>query len=87
MSELDASFKPIITDSATIYDEQLALPADCTITPCNPGSSCGSDKKCYQPSFRNLRLGFTVGERVTSSLSTARGQLIEIKDRATTWLP
>jgi len=87
MSELDASFKPVITDSATIYDEQLASPADCTITPCNTGSSCGSDKKCYQPSFRNLRLGFTVGERVTSSLSTARGQLIEIKDRATTWLP
>ena len=87
MSVLDSTFKPIVSDTATIYDEQLALPADCSVTPCGSGSSCGTDKKCYRPSFRNLRVGFTVGERVTSSTATARGQLIEIKDRATTWLP
>ena len=87
MSELDATFKPIIADTASIYDEQLATPADCSVTACGTGNTCGSDKKCYRPAFRNLRLGFTIGERVTSSTSTARGQLIEIKDRATTWLP
>jgi hypothetical protein len=42
---------------------------------------------CYRPSFRNLRLGFTTSERPTTNNLTARGQLIEITDRATTWLP
>jgi hypothetical protein len=85
MSLLDASFKPIITDSATIYDEQMPT-SDCPTTPCGSGQACGSDNKCYRPSFRNLRLGFTIGERATSSTNTSRGQLIEIKDQATTWL-
>ena len=87
MSELDAADKAFLIDNATIYDEQLASPTDCTVTPCGTSSSCGSDKKCYRPAFRNLRLGFTTAERPTTSTATARGQLIEIKDRTTTWLP
>ncbi len=86
MSELDAADKPFLTDSATIYDEQMAA---CAVSAprCPTGQSCGSDDMCYRPSFRNLRLGFTTAERPTTTLNTARGQLIEITDRATTWLP
>jgi hypothetical protein len=42
---------------------------------------------CYKPSYRNLRLGFTVSERPTTNTTTARGQLVEISNRSTTWLP
>ncbi len=87
MSVLDATFKPILSDSATIYDEQLASPSDCTATPCSASASCGSDKKCYRPSFRNLRLGFTQGERA-SSTGTARNQWIEFAPESDpVWLP
>jgi hypothetical protein len=87
MSVLDATFKPILSDSATIYDEQLASPSDCTATPCSASASCGSDKKCYRPSFRNLRLGFTQGERASSS-GTARNQWIEFAPESDpVWLP
>lgn len=86
MSVLDPGFKPHVSDTATIYDEQMNA---CAGGPplCPSGQSCGSDSMCYRPSFRNLRLGFTVAERPTTSTTTARGQLIEIRDRATTWLP
>jgi hypothetical protein len=86
MSELDATAKAFITDNATIYDEQKSACAG-SAPLCPNGQSCGSDNMCYRPSFRNLRLGFTVAERPTTSLTTARSQLIEIRDRATTWLP
>jgi hypothetical protein len=85
MSQLDSSFKPIISDTATIYDEPMSACAG-SAPLCPSGQSCGTDNLCYRPSFRNLRLGFTIGERATSSTSTARGQLIEIKDQVTTWL-
>lgn len=86
MSELDATDKAFLIDAATIYDEQMSA---CAVSAprCPGGQSCGSDDMCYRPSFRNLRLGFTTAERPTTSTATARGQLIEIKDRATTWLP
>lgn len=84
MSELDASAVPLVQDSVTIYDEQKSA---CVANVCPSGQSCGSDNMCYRPAFRNLRLGFTVAERPTTSLTTARDQLIEISDRATTWLP
>lgn len=86
MSELDATDKPFLTDNATLYDEQMAA---CVVSAprCPSGQSCGSDDMCYRPSFRNLRLGFTTAERPTTTTNTARGQLIEISDRATTWLP
>lgn len=86
MSELDATDKPFLIDTATIYDEQMSACAVSTPR-CPGGQSCGSDDMCYRPSFRNLRLGFTTAERPTTSTATARGQLIEIKDRTTTWLP
>lgn len=86
MSELDATAKPLVSDTATIYDEQKTACAG-SAPLCPNGQSCGSDNMCYRPSFRNLRLGFTVAERPTISTTTARGQLIEISDRATTWLP
>jgi hypothetical protein len=86
MSVLDATFKPLVSNSATIYDEQMA-PCALTGQACPNGQRCGSDTMCYRPSFRNLRLGFTTSERPTTSNTTARGQLIEITDRATTWLP
>lgn len=85
MSDLYPSFKPIISDSTTIYDEPMGACAP-SAPLCPSGQSCGSDNMCYRPSFRNLRLGFTNGERVTSSTTTSRSQLIEIKDQATTWL-
>lgn len=85
VSLLDSSFKPIISDTSTIYDELMSACA-ATAPRCPTSQSCGSNNMCYRPSFRNLRLGFTIGERVTSSTSTARGQLIEIKDQSTTWL-
>lgn len=85
MSELDAAAKPFIQDTATIYDEQKSACAP-SAPLCPIGQSCGSDNMCYRPSFRNLRLGFTVSERPTTNTTTARGQLIEIRDRATTWL-
>ncbi|KAF0166852.1 MAG: hypothetical protein FD157_14 [Rhodocyclaceae bacterium] len=85
MSVLDATAKPLVSHAATIYDEQKSACA-ASAPLCPNGQSCGSDNMCYQPSFRNLRLGFTVAERASSS-GTARGQLIEIKDRSTTWLP
>ena len=86
MSELNATDKPFLIDTATIYDEQMSA---CAVSApqCPTGQSCGSDDMCYRPSFRNLRLGFTTAERPTTSTATARGQLIEIRDRATTWLP
>jgi hypothetical protein len=86
MSQLYAGLKPFVSDTATIYDEQMGA---CAINApfCPNGQSCGSDNMCYRPALRNLRLGFTIGERVTSSTNTARGQLIEIKDQATTWIP
>lgn len=86
MSELDATALPLVSDTATIYDEQKSACA-ASAPLCPNGQSCGSDNMCYRPSFRNLRLGFTVAERPTTSLTTARDQLIEISDRATTWLP
>lgn len=86
MSELDATAKAVVADTATIYDEQKAACA-ASAPLCPNGQSCGSDNMCYRPSFRNLRLGYTLAERPTTSTTTARGQLIEIKDRATTWLP
>lgn len=86
MAELDATAKPIVSDTATIYDEQMSACAS-SGQACPNGQSCGSDNMCYRPSFRNLRLGFTTAERPTTSTTTARGQLIEIRDRATTWLP
>ncbi len=85
MSELDATAKAYIADTATIYDEQKSACA-ASAPLCPNGQSCGSDGMCYRPSFRNIRLGYTLAERASSS-GTARGQLIEIKDRATTWLP
>lgn len=85
MSELDATAKPFVQDTASIYDEQMAACAP-SGQACPNGQSCGSDNMCYKPSFRNLRLGFTVSERATTNTTTARGQLIEIKDRSTTWL-
>jgi len=86
MNELDATAKPYLSHTATIYDDQVSA---CAVSAprCPDGQSCGSDDMCYRPSFRNLRLGFTTSERPTTSLTTARGQLIEIRDRATTWLP
>jgi hypothetical protein len=86
MSVLDATAKPLVSDTATIYDEQKSA---CAMSEprCPTGQTCGSDNMCYRPSFRNLRLGFTTAERPTTSTTTARGQLIEINDRATTWLP
>ena len=86
MSALDATAKPLVSDTATIYDEQMSACA-ASAPLCPNGQSCGSDNMCYRPSFRNLRLGFTVAERATTSTTTGRGQLIEIRDRATTWLP
>lgn len=86
MSELDATALPLVSDTATIYDEQKSSCAP-SAPLCPSGQSCGSDNMCYRPSFRNLRLGFTVAERPTTSLTTARDQLIEISGRATTWLP
>ena len=86
MSELDATATAYIADTATIYDEQQSACAG-SAPLCPSGQSCGTDNMCYRPSFRNLRLGFTTAERPTTSLTTARDQLIEIKDRATTWLP
>lgn len=86
MSELDASALPLVQDSATIYDEQKSACA-ASAPLCPSGQACGSDNMCYRPAFRNLRLGFTLSERPTTSLTTAREQLIEISDRATTWLP
>lgn len=83
MSQLDATFKPLVSDTATIYDEQTVACG----TGCPSGQSCASDNMCYRPSFRNLRLGFTLAERPTASLTKARGELIEIKDFFTTWLP
>jgi hypothetical protein len=85
MSLLYPSFKPIVTDSTTIYDTPMGA---CAVGEprCPDGQSCGSDSRCYRPYFKKLRLGFTIGERVTSSTSTARGQMIEIKDQITTWL-
>lgn len=85
MNQLYPGFTPIVSDSTTIYDTPMGA---CAVgTPrCPDGQSCGSDNLCYRPYFKKLRLGFTVGERVTSSTSTARGQLIEIKDQITTWL-
>jgi hypothetical protein len=86
MSVLDATFKPLVSNTTTIYDEQMAA---CALTgqACPNGQRCGSDNMCYRPSFRNLRLGFTTAERPTTNNLTARGQLIEITNRATTWLP
>jgi hypothetical protein len=81
-----ATAKPLVSHTATIYDEQKGACA-ASAPLCPNGQSCGSDNMCYQPSFRNLRLGFTVAERATTSTTTGRGQLIEIRDRATTWLP
>jgi hypothetical protein len=86
MSTLDATFKPLVSNTATIYDEQKGACAP-SGQACPNGQSCGSDHMCYRPSFRNLRLGFTTAERPTSNNSTARGQHIEVSDRATTWLP
>ncbi len=86
MSELDATAKPFVQDTATIYDEQMSACAG-TAPLCPTGQTCGSDNMCYRPSFRNLRLGFTVSERPTTSTTTARGQLVEISNRSTTWLP
>ncbi len=85
MSELDATAAPFVQDTATIYDEQMSACAG-TAPLCPTGQSCGSDNMCYKPSFRNLRLGFTMSERPTTNTTTARGQLIEIRDRSTTWL-
>jgi hypothetical protein len=86
MSELDATANPYLSNTATIYDEQMSA---CAVSAprCPTGQSCGTDDMCYRPAFRNLRLGFTTAERPTTSTTTARGQLIEIRDRATTWLP
>jgi hypothetical protein len=81
-----ATAKPLVSNTATIYDEQMSACA-ASAPLCPNGQTCGSDNMCYRPSFRNLRLGFTVAERATTSTTTGRGQLIEIRDRATTWLP
>ncbi len=86
MSELDATAKALVQDTATIYDEQKSACAG-SAPLCPNGQSCGSDNMCYRPSFRNLRVGFTTAERPTTSLTTARDQLIEITNRSTTWLP
>jgi type II secretory pathway pseudopilin PulG len=85
MSQLDASFAPTLTETATIYDEQKSA---CAVSAplCPSGQACGSDNMCYQPAFRNLRTGFTIGER-ESTTGTSRSALIEITDQATTWLP
>jgi hypothetical protein len=85
MSELDAAAKSFVQDTASIHDEQMSACA-ASAPLCPTGQSCGSDNMCYKPSFRNLRLGFTMSERPTTNTTTARGQLIEIRDRATTWL-
>ena len=79
------TFNPLVANTAMVYDEQtVACGAGCP-----SGQTCGSDNMCYRPSFRNLRLGFTLSERPTTGTgsNSARGQLIEITDRATTWLP
>ncbi|MBI5110173.1 MAG: hypothetical protein HZA62_15670 [Rhodocyclales bacterium] len=86
MSELDATATAFVQDTALIYDEQMSACAG-SAPLCPTGQSCGSDNMCYKPSFRNLRLGYTVSERPTTNTTTARGQLVEISDRATTWLP
>lgn len=85
MSQLAPSFNPTLTDTATIYDEQKAACA-VSIPFCPVGQSCGSDNMCYQPAFQKLRLGFTAGERSSSS-GTSRSELVEITNQATTWLP
>lgn len=85
MSQLAPSFNPTLTDTATIYDEQKAACAVSTPL-CPAGQTCGSDSMCYHPAFQNLRIGFTAGERSSSS-GTSRSELIEITNRATTWLP
>ncbi|MBL8480303.1 MAG: hypothetical protein JNK59_13430, partial [Sterolibacteriaceae bacterium] len=88
MSVLDATFKPLVSHSATIYDERME---ECASSgqACPTGQRCSPlpENRCYRPSFRNLRLGFTTAERPTTNNLTARGQLIEVTNRATTWLP
>jgi len=84
MSVLEPGFVPTIAHTATIRDEVAGA---CDINDaCPSGQVCGADKQCYAPTFRKLRLGFTMGER-QSSASVARNQLIYISDIITTWLP
>ena len=85
MSQLDSAYSATVQDTAIVYDEQKSTCAG-TSPACPTGQSCGSDNMCYQPAFQNLRLGFTLGERASSS-TTSRGELIEITSQATTWLP
>ena len=85
MNQLDAGYKPILGNSAVIYDERTGAACG-NNTPCPGGQSCGSDQLCYKPAFRNLRLGFTMGER-KSTATNARNQLIERYESRTTWLP
>ena len=84
MTSLDPTFKPLVSHSAVIYDEQTVACG----SGCPSGQSCSpTDNMCYRPSFRNLRLGFTAGERASSS-GTARNQWIEFeKESDPVWLP
>lgn len=86
MSQLYPTQKPLLAHNATFYDEQ-GSPCASTAPRCAVGEACAADGMCYRPVFRNLRLGFTTSERPTTSLTTARGQLIDISGFATTWLP
>ena len=85
MSQLDSAYSATVQDTAILYDEQKSTCAG-SAPVCPTGQTCGSDNMCYQPAFQNLRLGFTVGERASSS-GTSRSELIEITSQATTWLP
>jgi hypothetical protein len=84
MRELDAAFNASLTHSATLLDEQKSACDPAAV--CPAGQRCGADNRCYQPVFRNLRLGFTTGEQ-QSTATNARNQQIYITDHFTTWLP
>lgn len=77
MNLLDAAFASTISDTATLYDVQVAA---CSGGACPSGQSCGTDNMCYRPALERIQLGFTGSQRT-------QDQLVEIQDFFTTWLP
>jgi YD repeat-containing protein len=77
MNVLYPTLAPLVQDTPTVYDIQGGL---CSAG-CGPKEVCNStDGMCYQPAFKNVRLGFT-------NAQSSRDQVITISDFVPTWIP
>ncbi len=77
MAQLSPTTATTLADTATVYD---VADAPCgSDGACMSGYTCGTDKVCYRPGMKSIRLGFTGSQRT-------QDQQVTISNFFASWL-